>query len=379
MQAPLQLFKPFHSEALETSALAVLRSGQIASGPNVRQFELELGRLLGSPHVVTTNDMSSALQIALHLAGVGPHDEVLTTAYNCMSSNAPIATADARPRWVDIDPMTGLMDPASLAASISPRSKACVLYHAAGYPARAQAIADICRRHGIALIEDCNNALGARIGGTPVGAFGDMAVYSFYPNRQINAGDGGAIALRDPDLAQRAMCLRRFGIDMHSFRDELGEINPASDIPEIGWSAAMSNLNAALGLAQLPGLTERMAATGANAAWLSQQLVAVPGLQIVAASPASTPAYWGLLILAEHRDAVLRHLKRNGVMASKLHERTDRYSGFKADPSQALPGTASFMERVLALPCGWWLNADDLERIRSTVVEAAAFAASGQG
>lgn len=365
----IPLFKPWHGAGTDAAALGVLRSGQIASGPMVAEFERALVPWVGQPHVVSTSDMSSALMIALHVLGVRAADEVLSPAYTCLSSTAPLVHLGARPRWVDVDGDTGLMDPQALAARISPSTKACVVYHAAGYPARMAEIAAICGERGIPLIEDCNTALDARLAGQRVGAWGDAAIHSFYPNRQINAGEGGAIAWRKEDHAEAARRLRRFGIPANGFRDAMGELSATSDVPDIGWSASLSQLNAALGLAQLPQLQERLAATQANAQNLAQRLQGLPGLRVVTPTPTAEPAFWGLLVLVQRRDAVLGALKAAGVLASKLHHRVDRYSGFHAEAIE-LPGTASFLSRVIALPCGHWLSDSDLDRIAHCLRQA---------
>lgn len=367
--ADLALFRAYGDEATEAAALSVLRSGAIASGPKVAEFQQALAPWVGLPHVVTTSDMSSAMLLALHLNGVAAGDEVLSPAYTCMSSAAPIHNLGAQVRWVDVDANTGLLDPGALAARITDRTKACVVYHAAGYPAPMPAIAALCRARGVALIEDCNTAFGARLHGQAVGSWGDAAVYSFYPNRQINGIEGGAVALREPAKAEAAQRLRRFGIALAGFRDTIGEINPASDIAAVGWSAAMNQLNSAVALAQLPGLAARLSATQANARRLADQLAGIEGIDVAPPVDGAEPAFWGLLVRAHRRDAVLAELKRQGVMASKLHHRLDTYSGFRAQAIE-LPGTASFLSQVIALPCGYWLTPTDLDRIADTVAQA---------
>lgn len=365
----VSLFHAYGDAETEAAAIRVLRSGQIASGPQVAEFQQALQPWLGLPHGVTTSDMSSAMLLALHLCGVGAGDEVLSPAYTCMSSAAPIANLGAKPRWVDISPASGSVDPAALRGRITKRTKACVVYHPAGYPAALPEITAICREHGIAVIEDCNTALGARLHSQAVGAWGDAAIYSFYPNRQINGIEGGAVAWRDPALAQSAQRLRRFGIALSGFRNAVGEINPASDIAEVGWSAAMNQLNSAVALAQLPSLGWRLQATRANAEWLAERLAGLPGLTVIAPSVGAEPAYWGLLVLADRRDAVLAELRGQGVMASKLHHRIDSYTGFRADPVD-LPGTEAFLDHVIALPCGYWLDAPGLNRVEAAVIQA---------
>ncbi len=363
---PVALFRGIATAEMEAAALAVLRSGQIASGPKVAEFEAQLSHIVGRAHLACTSDMTAAILMALSIAGVGPGDEVATLAYSCMSSNSPIAKLGATPVWVDIDAASASMSLRSLEAAISPRTKAVMLYHAVGYPGPAAEIAELCRRHGIPLIEDCNNALGATIDGARVGTHGEFAVYSFYPNRQVNALEGGAIACPDEASLQRARRLRRFGIDLPNFRDALGEISPSADIPEVGISASLSQLNAAVGLTQLPGLNDRLAASRRHHERLVAGLAGVPGLTPVWPRDGAQPTYWAALMLCEQRDRLLGALKSAGIHASKLHHRNDDYSGFAA-PRRPLPGTDDFMARIVALPCGWWLTEEDLDRVIAEV------------
>ncbi|MDM8355008.1 DegT/DnrJ/EryC1/StrS family aminotransferase [Pandoraea communis] len=365
-QASIRLFQAILTPKMEQAALSVLRSGQIASGPKVPEFEGAFGELIGRSNVVCTSDMTSALVLALHLAGVGPGDEVVTLAFSCLASNSPIRVVGATAVWVDMDPMTASVNLDDFVRVLTSKTKAVTLYHVAGYPGPTKAIADICRERGIVLIEDCNNALGAQQDGRPVGAIGDYAVYSFYPNRQINALEGGALVCPDAASADRARALRRFGVDARTFRDSLGEINQASDVPEIGWSASFSQMNAAVGLANLPDVMIRAERTRANATYLAMACGDIPGIRAVTPLRDAQPVYWGLLLLAEHRDEVLVALKAAGVQASRMHYRNDGYSGF-ASQRRALPGTDIFMRDVIALPCGWWLDQAQLDSLVATL------------
>jgi len=360
MTRSIPLFGIFRSAEMETAVIEVIRSGQIASGIHVEAFRRGFGELVGNPNVVTTNDMSSAIQIALHVSGIGAGDEVLTAAYSCMSSNAPIATSGAHAAWVDVDPATGTMDPRDFERAITPRTKAALLYHLAGYPGAVAEIAEICRRHGIVLIEDCDNALLATVGGAQVGSFGDFAIHSFYPNRQINATEGGALVCKSPEHVARAIRLRRYGINLTRFRDALGEIDPSCDIAEIGWAATLNNLCSAAGASQLASVAARVARTREVAQALSARLAQLPQLALVRPMTGATPSYWALLARVSKRDQVMAALKARGVQCSKLHHRTDSYSGFGV-PARQLPGTSAFLAKVLALPCGWWLTDADLD------------------
>ena len=369
MAQNIPLFGIYRDARMDEAALEVLHSGQIASGAYVKRFSEGFAQLTGQRHVITVNDMSSAIQIALYLAGVRADDEVLTAAYACMSTNAPIAALGAKPAWVDVNAETGLMDPEALERAITPRAKAVIVYHLAGYPADVERIATICRERGLALIEDCDNALLARVGDAQVGSFGDFAVYSFYPNRQINATEGGALACRRAEDAERATRLRRYGIDLPRFRDALGEIDPACDIAEIGWAATLNNLCSAIGNVQLDSVTARVERGREVAAVLQERLASLPGIEVVPAGRGAICSHWALLVRVLHRDAVLAGLKRRGVAASKLHHRTDTYSGFHTPPAD-LPQTQRFLNQVLGLPCGWWLSEEDIDAIVTAGADA---------
>lgn len=362
----IPLFGIFRDERVDAAALDVLHSGQIASGGYVKQFADGFGKLTHQANVVTVNDMSSAIQIALRLIGVGPGDEVLAASYACMSTNAPIATSGATAVWVDIDPQTGTLDPQDLERAITPRSKAVIVYHLAGYPADIRRIAAICQERGLKLIEDCDNALLATVDGKQVGSFGDFAIYSFYPNRQINATEGGALCCRRTEDAERATRLRRYGIDLTRFRDSHGEIDPHCDIPEVGWAATLNNLCSAIGHAQLDGVEERITQTRRVAARLAHELSQISGVDVISPGHGVVPSYWAFLIKLRNRDQVLAKLKQRGLQASKLHQRTDSYSGFVAMPRD-LPNTAHFLDQVLGLPCGWWISEEDIELITTTL------------
>lgn len=376
MTRQIPLFNVLHTEQAEAVTLEVMRSGRIASGPYVAAFEAGLAALTGHSHIVTTVDMTSAMLLALRLAGVGPGDEVLTSAFACLATNSAITQCGAFPVWVDMRTDSVEMDIDDVARKIGPKTKALVLYHVAGYPGPARELAVLCREHGIILIEDCDNALGARQDGDFVGLAGDYAVYSFYPNRQINCTEGGALACRNEEDAARARRLRRFGIDSANFRGKDGEINPHSDVPEIGWAFTMNNLCAAIGTTQLATVASRIDRAKTNASRLHAALANVPGIALIPVATGSEPAYWVFLVLADNRDAMLGALKNAGVMCSSLHQRNDVYSGFKVSVQAELPATADLQQRILALPCGWWVEHDDIDKIVEAVIFASHAAAN---
>ena len=371
----IPLFGVVKLPEMEAAALEVLRSGRIANGDYVARFEEGIGQIIGRPNVVSTVDMTSAIFLALYMAGVGEGDKVLTTSFACMSTNSAIAQCGAVPVWVDVQPQSVEIDLEDLISKISTKTKAVILYHVAGYPGPAKEVAALCQERGLALIEDCDNALYASREGVPVGSHGDFAVYSFYPTRQINTTEGGALVCRSPDMAARARKLRRFGIDAATFRNASGEINPSSDIPEIGWAFTMNNLCAALGYAQLPTAAYRVTKTRENVAKLVQKIARFRGVQPLSVSSEALPAYWVLLLLVDNRDDVMAHMRQQGVMVSCVHQRNDLYTGFRVGALCNLPNTQHIQDHLLAIPCGWWLMDEDLHSI-ATALHNATFASS---
>ncbi|MCU7650108.1 DegT/DnrJ/EryC1/StrS family aminotransferase [Pseudomonas piscis] len=354
---------------MEEAALSVLRSGRISGGEWVSRFELEFGKLTGHQHVVSTIDMTSALFLALHLAGVKEGDEVLTTAFACLSTNSAIAQIKAKPVWVDVCHQSVDMDLKDFERKITSKTKAVILYHVAGYPGPAKELARLCKNYNIYLIEDCNNAMFASRDSAVVGTVGDFAVYSFYPNRQINATEGGALVCRKESLAITARKLRKFGINYSDFRLPNGEINKGSDIPEIGWSMTLNNLCAAIGFSQISSLKVRHKKTLVHVEKLKFLLSDIEGLKFVPAEGDGVADFWVLLVFVEHRDAVLSNIKKYGVMASSIHQRNDLYSGFSTQEAQ-LKNTEYLQNHILGIPCGWWLEDDDLESISNALRKA---------
>ncbi|MFW2851043.1 DegT/DnrJ/EryC1/StrS family aminotransferase [Sphingomonas sp. TX0543] len=346
------------------------RSGRLASGPAVPALEQRLGAYVGDRAVAAMSDMTQALAMALRLAGVGAGDEVITLAMNCMSSNSAIALVGATPVWVDVDPDTGSIDIADLAACFTERIRAVVVYHLAGYIGDLDAVRSLCDAAGVPLIEDANAALGAEWRGRRAGTIGDFAVFSFYANRQVNGIEGAALVCAREEDAARVRILRRFGIDTARFRTPDGEIDPALDVAEIGVASSLTNVNATLADHAMNDLDARLARNRSNVERLSAELADVPGLRFVAELQGARGVFWVALVRSTTRDRLMTGLKSAGIQCSRLHQRNDVYTGFHAN-RRNLPGTTMLEKEMLALPCGWWLSHDELDRIVAAVRQSA--------
>jgi dTDP-4-amino-4,6-dideoxygalactose transaminase len=364
---PIPLFRSFVAPDAAAALAAALAEATLASGPGVAEFEAALAHRLGAPHVVVTADRAGALTLALRRCGVGPGTEVLLSPLSCLATTMPIAALHATPVWCDVDPATGMLDPAEVARRRSSRTRAVVHYlwgGDVGPLAELQAVADAA---GLPLVVDAATAFGARHRELAVGATGNaFTVLSFYAVNLPNTVEGGALCCAREEDATQARWLRRFGIHQPSFRTATGDLNPASDIPHAGYSAAMTNLTARLGLCQLAAVEPLLARHAANGLRLEAELADVPGLTSLARAPHEQSAFWVYALRAQRRAELLARLHAAGIGAQRLHLRNDRYSCFAPAP-WPLPGVDAFDADNLALPCGWWVGTEERERIVTCV------------
>jgi perosamine synthetase len=347
----------------------IMQSGQLASGPAVAELENDLAQYLGNnldkSQVVAMNDMTQALTMALRLSGVQAGDEVLTLSYNCLASNAAISALGAIPRWVDINPESASLCLTDAAKAMTSNVKALIAYHVAGYPADLPALREFCDSHQIPLIEDANNALGATWAGRAIGTWGDFAVFSFYANRQVNGIEGAALVCADKNKAQAAQKLRRFGIDQPIFRDSMGEIDPHTDIPQIGYSASLNHVNATLAKNHLHSLDERINRSLKHAKKIKSYLENINHLKPIQWDEKSSPSPWVALVRCTKentRNLLLANLKKQGIQCSKLHQPNHVYTGFRSK-KRDLSQTNKFIQEILAIPCGWWLKEAEVNHL----------------
>jgi perosamine synthetase len=349
----------------------VFRSGYISDGEWVRAFEVGLVEIVGNPHVVTCADYSSAISIALQVAGVGPGDEVVACPEACLATNMPILSRFARPVWADVDPATGNVDPGSVERVVTPQTKAILYAHWGGDVAEVERLNAIARERSLRVVEDASEAFGAELGGRRIGnTDSDFVVFSFGPIRHLTTGDGAAIFCRDPLEAERARRLKRHGIDQPTFRDATGEIDPASNIGEPGIGSFLSNIGAAIGLAQLESVGDVIERHRENGRYYDRELAGVPGVRLLARRDDAISGYWVYTLLADDREGLMRRLKEAGIGCSRLHLRNDVYTVFGTGRRQ-LPGVEEFSARRLCIPSGWWVGEEERERVAEAVAAEA--------
>lgn len=332
-----------------------LYSGYIAMGADVDAFETSFSDYIENPYVLALNSGTAALHIALLLLGVGPGDEVISTAMTAEPTNTTIALTGAKIVWADVDPNTGLLNPASVKDKITERTKAIMLVHYAGMVCDMDAFNAISQECGIPVIEDSAHALGSRYAGKPVGSNSKYTCYSFQAIKHMTTVDGGAISFKTPDELEAARRLRWFGLDKKVSRLE-------NDIKRAGYKYGMNNVTAAIGNVQLKHVREIVATHVSNGQYYDQALKGIPGVTTVPYYANTEPSYWLYTLRVENRDGFCRMLEEHGVTASMLHHRSDTHSVFAASKCE-LPALDQFYSEFVHIPCGWWVSREDREQI----------------
>jgi perosamine synthetase len=315
------------SEQAIANATATLRSGFLSEGAQVKRFEEELAARLGLVRPVALNSGTTALHLALVLAGVRAGDEVIIPPQTFIATGMAVLMQGAAPVFADIQPHTGNIAPESIRQKITARTKAIIPVHWAGYPCDLDEINALAAEHGQSVIEDAAHALGASYHGKPIGALSRFTAFSFQAIKHLTTGDGGALCCLRPDDEQRARVRRWFCIDRdHSQPSFLGE--RIYDADEVGYKYHLNDLAAAIGLGNLEVFPQVLARLRELSRRYRQALAFVPGIKLLESKPDRESACWMFTLLADRRDDFLRALQSRGVPASVFHQRIDRNSVF---------------------------------------------------
>jgi dTDP-4-amino-4,6-dideoxygalactose transaminase len=325
----------------------------------------------------------------LHLAGVGPGDDVVTTPMTCVATNTPIKARGANVVWADVDPDTGMMDPSTINNALTDKTKAVVFVAWAGNLGEVLRAQSFCASKGIPLILDAAHAFGAKASygnsnleeSYRVSDIVDYTCYSFQAIKHFTTGDGGALVIRDND--KRARRLRWFGLDRDAAKDEKGDWRGQqwdTDIVEAGYKFNMNNVAAAIGLSQIPHVQSILDAHKRNAhaydvMFAGQSKILRP-LQLSSTNPLwqwkFDSARWVYTIRTPHRDEkkleIIERLNSFGIKAGLVHVPNDNYTCF-ASSKVDLPGVREFASTQFSIPCGWWLTDDDVRYIAEKVID----------
>ncbi|MDR7544971.1 MAG: DegT/DnrJ/EryC1/StrS family aminotransferase [Armatimonadota bacterium] len=301
--AAIPIARPQLGEEEKRQVLRVLDSGTLVAGPRVAEFEAAFAAYLGVPHAVSTSSGSTALHIALLALGIGCGDRVVTTPFTFGAPSHAIIHVGAVPVFVDVDPTTANLDPGAVEDALRGGGvRAILAVHLYGLPASMPDLRELADRYGVLLIEDCAQAHGASIGGRKVGTFGDAAIFSFYPTKNMTTGEGGMVVTADPAVARRARLLV----------DPRGDAEYAYEV--VGFNFRMTEVAGAIGLVQLAALDARNEQRRANARRLSEGLGDLAWLEVPREPRGYRHVYHQYTIrVRRHRDELSRHLTALGI------------------------------------------------------------------
>ncbi len=345
----------------------VLASTFLSEGKLVSDFEGKLSKDLEIWQPVAVNSGTSALHLALILAGVKPGDEVILPAQTFIATGLAIKYVGATPVFADIDYATGNICVDSIKSKLSERTAALLVVHWAGMPCDMDEIIKIGNQHSLPIIEDAAHALGARYKGTAIGALSDFTCLSFQAIKHLTTGDGGAVACKKEVDAEKAKKLRWFGIDRDSSPiSHLGE--RAYDATEVGFKYHLNDYSAALGIANLEGFAERQAHLTNIANYYTNNLYDTPGIKLWSRPNDRVSANWLYGIHVERRDDFVRAMKSRKITTSVVHQRIDRnqlFGGLQLD----LINQQKFDETQIHIPIHSGLRVSDVEYIVASIKE----------
>jgi len=349
--------KPIIGEDEIEAVTRVMRTGMVAQGPEVAAFETEFSAHFtdGLP-TVAVNSGTAGLHLGLLAAGVGAGDEVIVPSFTFAATGNSVALTGGTPVFADIEPETFTLDPASVEAAITPKTTGIMPVHLYGHPTRMRELRAIADKHGIALYEDAAQAHGAALDGRKVGTYGDFAMFSLYPTKNMTSGEGGMITCANDTIARNARLLRNQGME-RQYENEL-----------VGFNARMTDIHAAIGRVQLTKVDAWTATRRSNAAFLDANLT---GVVVPPVAPGAVHVYHQYTVrVTDDRDGFVKALREehqdgSGVYYPIPNHRLPSLAPYA--PGLDLPETERAAREVVSLPVHPSLTQDDLERIVAAV------------
>lgn len=362
----------------------VLRSGRLSIGPMQEQFEALIGQRAGTRHAVAVSSGTAGLHLALLALGIGPGDEIVTTPFSFIASSNAILYTGATPVFVDVEPKSLNMDPLLVERAITPRTRAILAVETFGNPTHMDRYAAIAARHEIPLIEDCCEALGGKLAGRAAGSFGRAGVFAFYPNKQITTGEGGMIVTDDDHLADLCRSMRNHGrpigppsVQMLEHDDDApSNMGMALWHERVGYNYRMSEVQAALGVAQMHRLEDLLGQRATVAERYISRLMGNPHLVLPTISPDIEMSWFVFVVrlatgyTADERDRIIRGLHNHEVGAAPyfpcIHLQPPYRERFGYEPG-ALPIAESLSQRSIALPFHGRLAPSEVDLVAQTL------------
>ncbi len=371
-----ETFLPFHQPWIDDTGIKavadVLQSGWITRGPRTEEFERAFGAYVGSRHAIGLSSCTAGLHLALVALGIGPGDEVITSPITFPATANVVVHQGARPVFADVDPVTLNLDPARVAAKITPRTRAIVPVHFAGHPCRMDALMDLARRHGLHVVEDAAHAIESSVGGRKVGSIGDFTAFSFYATKNLTTAEGGMLTTNSDELAERARILSLHGISRDAWKRYAQDGPLHWETVSPGYKYNMFDVQAALGLTQLERLEEWWEVRAAYVRRYREGLADLAEVEVLGQEAGIRHAYHLFVILLRtdrlrvDRERIMADLKAEGI-GTGIHFRSLSLHPYyrEAFPSPAgdLPVAEAVSERLLSLPLYPRMTPRDLDDV----------------
>ncbi len=358
----IKMFKPYISEKVAPAVTEILKTDWIGQGPVVERVEKKFEKMFGLQGALTVNSCTSALHLALILAGIGEGDEVVTTPMTCSATNIPILYQRAKVVFADIQKTSLNIDPRSVKEKITDRTKAVLVVHWGGEPCDMDEILKIAHERNIPVIEDAAHALGAQYKDRYIGALSDYTCFSFQAIKQITTVDGGMLVCRHPDSYRRGKLLRWYGID----RTFTGDIYWKFRVEEVGYKYHMNDVTATMLWVQLDELSVVNARRAEIVQRYRRELAGVPGLTMLEQKRDRKSGYWLFTVLVERRDDFVAMMRNNGIDTHMVHIRCDVYPIFGGKRLE-LPVMNEVEPKYVSLPLHVGLSDDDVEHVIRTI------------
>lgn len=358
------LFHPYVPEGTGDAVAEVLKTRWIGQGPKVDEFEESFSEFIGGVSSIAVGSGTDALHLAYLLAGIGPGDEVISPVFTCTATNLPLLYIGAKPVFADIDPKTMNISPDSIREKITPRTKAIATVDYGGLPCEYDEIEKIAKEFNLKIIDDAAHAVGAKYRNRKIGEIADFTTYSFQAIKHITTGDGGLLAIKDPDLLAKARRLRWFGIDRVAKQGGIW----ANDITELGYKYQMTDIGATMGLAGLRQIENILRHRRMLLNVYLQELSNVQGLYNVGSESLKDKehAAWLHTILVDERETLQSKLLSNNIESAQVHYRNDMYS-ILGGRAEKYPNMDSIESKYLVLPLHMNVSLEDVIRITKII------------